>query len=609
MGWFYAFLYFCRYNLTVAMVALGALITKEDFGFMFGVGAWVYALSFLVNGPLTDWLGGRVATLISAAGACAANLAMGFFIYDVMTSNDPGSHDIRFWMSILYGANMYFQSFGAVSIIKVNSAWFHLKERGVFSGIFGMMISSGIFLAFSVNGALLKMTEVNGIKKPWIVFFVPAACLAIIFVVEALLLRDTPAKAGFQDFNTGDATSGKKTSTDDSTWKTTMDVMKKVVTDPIILTLALVEFCTGVLRQGVMHWGAFYVKEVWALHDGHGLRYGSWSWMLFIGCTILAAPLLIKSLRKLEIQSGLRRDGRDKEAEKVPWKRWFNAALAVFLVPFAFAGWGGLLMAAGTLGGVVAGQMSHVFFQDRRPPAAGFLYILVTLCTVGMLFSVGGDSNVVGRVIKDEIQLRVGDRIVKVQDTVTNNWDNVRHAVEAVPAKCATPGSVWDTANSTCSTKPKATNAELKPSGGTILVTVERFDLSLRIVVPIVIEVKDPKSVMKAGERRVLNAAPRLDKWPWFLGIFLIAMSFGVIGTHGLLSGVMTQDFGGTKGAGIATGIVDGFVYLGTGVQSMALGYLTTTNWLYWPLFLIPFGIIGFFLLTRIWNVKPKDTK
>jgi OPA family glycerol-3-phosphate transporter-like MFS transporter len=53
--------------------------------------------------------------------------------------------------------------------------------------------------------------------------------------------------------------------------------------------------------------------------------------------------------------------------------------------------------------------------------------------------------------------------------------------------------------------------------------------------------------------------------------------------------------------------MIDGFVYLGTGVQSLALGYLTThVGWHAWPIFLFPFAVIGFLLLLRIWRVVPK---
>ena len=92
---------------------------------------------------------------------------------------------------------------------------------------------------------------------------------------------------------------------------------------------------------------------------------------------------------------------------------------------------------------------------------------------------------------------------------------------------------------------------------------------------------------------------------PYALGILVFLMSLGVIGTHGLLSGTATMDFGGRKGAATAVGVIDGFVYLGTAVQSLSLGYLTTQDWSYWPLFLLPFGILGSYLTTRIWHATP----
>ena len=102
-----------------------------------------------------------------------------------------------------------------------------------------------------------------------------------------------------------------------------------------------------------------------------------------------------------------------------------------------------------------------------------------------------------------------------------------------------------------------------------------------------------------------LNKRSELSKG---LSIVFI-MSIAVIGTHGLLSGTATMDFGGRKGAATAVGMIDGFVYLGTGLQSFTLGYLTTLNWAYWPAFLFPFGIIGFLLLKRIWFAIPSGKK
>jgi OPA family glycerol-3-phosphate transporter-like MFS transporter len=96
-----------------------------------------------------------------------------------------------------------------------------------------------------------------------------------------------------------------------------------------------------------------------------------------------------------------------------------------------------------------------------------------------------------------------------------------------------------------------------------------------------------------------------------------------VIGVHGMLSGTASMDFGGKKNVGIAVGIIDGFVYLGTGVMSLTYGFVLPreefdaednligpvtepSNWSPWPISMIIVGIIGFLLATRVWNAKPK---
>jgi OPA family glycerol-3-phosphate transporter-like MFS transporter len=241
MGLTYAFLYMGRYNLTVSKNALGDLMTKEDFGLIFGAGTVVYALAFLLNGPLTDRFGGRRALLVAATGAGVMNLLLGLYLASAIASGTSGD-TLRLVFALLYGGNMYFQSFGAVAIVKVNAAWFHVRERGVFGAIFGTMISSGIFFAFSVNGWILDLFThgLSGTEKilqtKW-VFFLPGALLLAMAVLEFFLLRDRPGEAGHQDFDTGDASSG------DTQDVSSLALMKRVLTHPIILTVALIEFC------------------------------------------------------------------------------------------------------------------------------------------------------------------------------------------------------------------------------------------------------------------------------------------------------------------------------------------------------------------------------
>src|SRR5580765_1716980 len=159
LGMTYAFLYMGRYNLTVAKNALGSLMTNEDFGLIFAAGTATYAFSFLINGPLVDKIGGKKGILIAAVGASAANIALGVITWLVLTSR---LHiPLRGVFCVVYGLNMYFQSYGAVSIIKVKANWFHVRERGVFGAIFGTLISLGFYFAFDWGKAVIDMTKVS----------------------------------------------------------------------------------------------------------------------------------------------------------------------------------------------------------------------------------------------------------------------------------------------------------------------------------------------------------------------------------------------------------------------------------------------------------------
>ena len=107
------------------------------------------------------------------------------------------------------------------------------------------------------------------------------------------------------------------------------------------------------------------------------------------------------------------------------------------------------------------------------------------------------------------------------------------------------------------------------------------------------------------------------------VGPLVIVMSMAVIGVHGMLSGTASMDFGGKKNVGVAVGIIDGFVYLGTAVMSITYAFTLPeeqfdkagkligpatdpANWSAWPIAMIPLAVIGLLLATRVWNAKPQ---
>jgi OPA family glycerol-3-phosphate transporter-like MFS transporter len=96
---------------------------------------------------------------------------------------------------------------------------------------------------------------------------------------------------------------------------------------------------------------------------------------------------------------------------------------------------------------------------------------------------------------------------------------------------------------------------------------------------------------------------------PVVVGICALVVCMSSIGVHALMSGTAAADFGGRKATATAAGITDGFVYLGGAIQSVCLGHLTTLDWAWWPIFLIPFAAIGLYLTLRMWSALPNATK
>ncbi|UCF64555.1 MAG: MFS transporter, partial [bacterium] len=376
MGLTYAFLYMGRYNLTVSKNALGDLMTKADFGTIFAAGTITYAFSFLINGPLTDKIGGKKAILLGAGGAALMNALLGILTYVLLSTETQ--FNLVLWFSVIYSANMYFQSYGAVAIVKVNSNWFHIRERGVFGGIFGILISLGLYFAFDWGQLIVQATQAtpldlnlfqkllrsalaidgsSGIDQIWWVFWIPAMLLGLFLVVEIFLLRDNPSGAGYEDFETGDASAGEMNKVFNL-----KEILLKILTNKIIITIALIEFCSGVMRNGIMHWYLIFTNDMGYVSD-----------------------FFVKS------------------------------------------NWGLLLMLAGVFGGMFAGVISDKIFQSRRGPVAALLYGLMLISTIAMWPLVGSTNNSVKKGLELEIKHEL---VQKYQDIGQINLDYVRTKIQ-----------------------------------------------------------------------------------------------------------------------------------------------------------------------------------
>lgn len=248
LGLLYALFYMSRYNFTATSAYLSKTLswTNTDLGvFEF----WMplsYGLSVFLNGPLADRIGGKRAFLLGTAGASILNLVFGFVVAGATAASGK---QLLYLLVAVWAANGYFQSFGALSIVKVNAAWFTVRERGTFAGIFGVLIRFGLILAFSGTPLILKW-----LSLPW-VFWVPSILLAVFFVLNLLFMESTPADAGFPELDTGDGDAGGPAGLG--------DVLRKVFLSRAAWTVAGASMMVGFVRRSVIDaWYPKYFADV-----------------------------------------------------------------------------------------------------------------------------------------------------------------------------------------------------------------------------------------------------------------------------------------------------------------------------------------------------------
>ena len=254
VGLMYTSYYLCRYNFSYANSAI-----RNEFGFsyedMSRIIFWnlfAYACGQLVNGFITDHIGGKRAMLVGAAGTVIANILFG-----------AASFWGLFWLfALLWGINGYVQSFGSPGFIKINSSWFSEKGRGTFAGIFGFMINLGRFVANKLLPSLLAgftflgMWQIPPQHWRWL-FWIPAGVATVVAIVLFFVVKDTPEECGFKDLFKGEADHA-----DTGVRATYAMLFKQVFLNHVVWVMALAYSCTGAVRQAIDQWFPVYFQDV-----------------------------------------------------------------------------------------------------------------------------------------------------------------------------------------------------------------------------------------------------------------------------------------------------------------------------------------------------------
>jgi len=271
LGLLYTSFYMCRYNFSIANKSISEEFhfSRADIGSIITTALFAYACGQIINGLLTDRIGGKRAMLVGAAGTILMNGLFGAASFAGM---------LGLFIAIR-GVDGYLQAFGAPGMVKINAAWFNHRERGRFSGIFGFMINLGRLGIFTLGPALLAGFTVLGlIHIPplhwrWL-FWAPSIICALVAVGMALTVKETPEEAGYHGVvadDTGVGEGGVRAEFG--------QVFLAIVTNPVVWVTACAYACTGAVRKAVDQWFPRYMQDLYQV-DLKSIRFQSLAFLI-----------------------------------------------------------------------------------------------------------------------------------------------------------------------------------------------------------------------------------------------------------------------------------------------------------------------------------------
>lgn len=265
VGLMYGAYYMCRYNLPIAASRIidEFGLSNTHYGWINAARHWSYALGQLVNGLLTDRLGGKRAMAIGAALTIVLNVAFGMASY-------AGAGSVLLLFIIIRASDGYGQAFGAPGMIKVKTSWFPREERGRFAGIFGLMIQFGqiainalgpILLGGASIPLLILTVDIPALHWRWL-FWIPPAITAVVLIIMCAVVKNDPEDVGYSiKHHPEEELPGQ-----DPMGKLPLRVVfRTIVKKKMVWITAGAYFCTGVVRVAQFDWWTLYFDQQWGL--------------------------------------------------------------------------------------------------------------------------------------------------------------------------------------------------------------------------------------------------------------------------------------------------------------------------------------------------------
>jgi MFS transporter, OPA family, glycerol-3-phosphate transporter len=246
----YATFYLVRNNLAPIKLDLGKALDydKEMLGTIGAVTALAYGFSKFFMGVLSDRSDARkfMATGLFLSAAC--NFAFGY-------SADYHAH------LTLWALNGFAQGMGWPPCGRTMGHWFSESERGLTFSIWNT--------SHNVGGAIagyLSAWSVHEFGGWQYAFYVPATISLVVAVYLLFRLRDTPQSVGLPPIeeyrNDYPAAAGEACLLEERELSVRELLIDKVLLNPWVWLLAIVNFFAYITRYSMIDWGPTYLREV-----------------------------------------------------------------------------------------------------------------------------------------------------------------------------------------------------------------------------------------------------------------------------------------------------------------------------------------------------------
>lgn len=248
----YAGFYLCRSNLSVTMTMIvddlagsggdRAAIKVRLSIWLVTLGSVAYALGKFAAGSLTDLLGGRRNYLIGMAGAIVFT---GIFALG-------GSLPV---FTLAWFGNRLIQSLGWPGMIKITSRWFAHSSYNTVMGVISLSFLLGDAAARAFIGSLIQA------ELGWrTIFAIAAGVLAVLWVINAALIRESPGELGLPEPRTNpDNLFGELG--EDPNPESAGPLWATLARSPAFWAVCLLSLGLTTLREAFSNWTPTYLVE------------------------------------------------------------------------------------------------------------------------------------------------------------------------------------------------------------------------------------------------------------------------------------------------------------------------------------------------------------